>query len=266
MDFSGKVALVTGGANGIGEATVRAFAKLGAAVAIVDVDLDAAQSVASSVESAGGKAIAIGADVTKAADVENYVRTTVGSFGRIDCFFNNAGIEGRIAPIVEFDMDIFDQVMAVNVRGVFLGLRYVIPVMLEQGTGSIINTASVAGMVGSPGMSAYVASKHAVMGLTKTAAGEVSGRGVRVNAVCPGPIDTRMVRDIAAQISPNNPDSVQAGYEASIPQGRYGRAEEVANVVLFLASDLASNVTGTQMPIDGGRTASPRAITENIDD
>ena len=152
MDFSGKVALVTGGANGIGEATVRAFAKLGATVAIVDVDLDAAQSVASSVESAGGTAIAIGADVTKAADVENYVRTTVGSFGRIDCFFNNAGIEGRIAPIVEFDMDVFDQVMAVNVRGVFLGLRHVIPVMLEQGTGSIINTASVAGMVGSPGM------------------------------------------------------------------------------------------------------------------
>ena len=262
MDFNEKIALITGGGNGIGRATALGFAERGAkAVVVVDRDGDAARATADMVRQQGSEALDVTADVTSAAEVRDYVKTTLDQYRRIDCFFNNAGIEGKVAPTAEYEEDVFDAVMSVNVKGVFLGLRHVLPVMLEQGSGSVVNTASVAGLVGSPGMPAYVASKHAVIGLTKTAAGEVSSQGVRVNAVCPGPIDTRMVRDIAVQVNPDNPASVQQNYEASIPIGRYGIAEEVANTVLFLSSDLASNITGAQYVVDGGRTASPKGVT-----
>ncbi|MEM7405922.1 MAG: SDR family NAD(P)-dependent oxidoreductase [Pseudomonadota bacterium] len=264
MNFDDKVALVTGGGNGIGEATALGFAAGGARVVVVDVDIGSAERTAATIRGNGGTALVLQADVSDAAQVAGYVGAATEAFGRIDCFFNNAGIEGKVAPIAEYDEAEFDRVLSVNVKGVFLGLRHVLPVMLTQRSGAVVNTASIAGMVGTPGMPAYVASKHAVMGLTKVAAGEVSGAGVRVNAVCPGPIDTRMVQDLALQVSPNNPESVQQGYEASIPLGRYGTAQEVANVVLFLCSDLAGNVTGAQYPVDGGRTASPRAITANV--
>ena len=155
----------------------------------------------------------------------------------------------------------FDQVMGVNVKGVFLGLRHVLPVMLAQKSGAVVNTASVAGLVGTPGMSAYVASKHAVIGLTKSAAGEVARDGVRVNAVCPGPIDTRMIHAIEAQINPANPAASASATRRRCRSGRYGTAEEVANIVLFLCSDLASNITGAQYVVDGGRTAIGGAIT-----
>ena len=151
--------------------------------------------------------------------------------------------------------------IGVNVKGVFLGLRHVLPVMLKQKSGAIVNTASVAGLVGTPGISAYVASKHAVIGLTKTAAGEVAREGVRVNAICPGPIDTRMIHSLEAQINPADPASVARRYQATLPLGRYGTPEEIANVVLFLCSDLASNITGAQYVIDGGRTAIGGAVT-----
>src|SRR6201996_3133908 len=154
--------------------------------------------------------------------------------------------------------------MAVNVKGVFLGLRHVLPVMLRQQHGAIVNTASVAGLVASPGMPAYVASKHAVIGLTKTAAGEVARSGVRVNAVCPGPIDTRMIHSLETMLSPDDPASVGARYQQNIPIGRYGTAEEVANLVQFLCSDLASNITGAQYVVDGGRTAIGGAVTNNL--
>ena len=153
--------------------------------------------------------------------------------------------------------------MAVNTKGVFLGLRHVLPVMIAQGGGAVVNTASVAGLSPSIGMVAYVASKHAVLGITKVAAGEVGANNIRINAVCPGPIETRMTRDIARQVSPNNPDSVAERYAASIPLGRYGTAEEVANVVLFLCSDLASNVTGTQYVVDGGRLVAAAGVSSN---
>ncbi|RAI58729.1 SDR family NAD(P)-dependent oxidoreductase [Roseicella frigidaeris] len=260
MDFSGKVALVTGGANGIGAATVRGFVARGARVAIVDRDAEAGAALAAEF---GQAAIFRQADVTRGADVAAYVQATLDAFGAIDCFHNNAGIEGKVAPTAEYEEAIFDAVMGVNVKGVFLGLRHVLPVMIRQERGAVVNTASIAGLVGTAGMPAYVASKHAVIGLTKVAAGEVGRLGIRVNAICPGPIDTRMVRDIAKQVSPNRPEAVEEGYAAGLPLRRYGRAEEVANLVLFLCSDLASNITGAQYVVDGGRTAVPVGISQN---
>jgi NAD(P)-dependent dehydrogenase (short-subunit alcohol dehydrogenase family) len=147
------------------------------------------------------------------------------------------------------------------VKGVFLGLKHVLPEMIRQGGGAIVNTASVAGLVGTPGMPAYVASKHAVIGLTKTAAGEVARQGIRVNAVCPGPVDTRMIHSLEAQLSPGDPAGVNQRYQASLPTGRYSTPEEIANMVLFLCSDLASNTTGGQFVVDGGRTSTGGAVT-----
>ncbi|MDO9712102.1 SDR family NAD(P)-dependent oxidoreductase [Paracraurococcus lichenis] len=259
MDFTGKAAIVTGGANGIGAAVARGFVQRGGRVCIVDRDADAGEALAAEL---GKSAIFRAADVTRAGEVQAYVQATLEAFGTVDAFHNNAGIEGKVAPTAEYEEAVYDAVMGVNVKGVFLGLRHVLPVMLRQGRGAVVNTASIAGLVGTPGMSAYVASKHAVIGLTKVAAGEVGPQGVRVNAVCPGPIDTRMVQDIAKQVSPNNPGGVEERYAAGIPLRRYGRAEEVANLVLFLLSDLAGNITGAHYVVDGGRTASPAGISQ----
>ena len=261
MDFTGKVALITGAGNGIGRAAALAFATRGAKVVVVDRDAQGAERTAATIRQQGGDAQFHVADVTKSAEVHGYVNAATKAYGRIDCFFNNAGIEGKLAAIVDMDEAAFDQVLGVNVKGVFLGLKAVLPVMLAQKSGAVVNTASVAGLVGTPGMSAYVASKHAVIGLTKSAAGEVARDGVRVNAVCPGPIDTRMIHAIEAQIDPANPAAVGERYHAALPLGRYGTAEEVANVVLFLCSDLASNISGAQYVIDGGRTSIGGAIT-----
>ena len=261
MDFAGKVAVITGAGNGIGRQAALSFAGRGAKVVAVDRDGAAAEATAGSIRQQGGEARAVIADVTRPADVEGYVKAALDAYGRIDCFFNNAGIVGKVAPIAAQDVATFDEVIAVNVRGVFLGLRSVLPVMVAQGSGAVVNTASVAALVGTPGMSAYVASKHAVIGLTKAAAGEVARQGVRVNAVCPGPIDTDMIHSIEAQIDPSDPGAVSRRYQAGLPSGRYGTAEEVANVVLFLCSDLAANVSGAQYVIDGGRTAVGGSLT-----
>ena len=263
MDFSGKVAVVTGGGNGIGRATALGFARGGARVVVVDRDTVGGAETVAEIRAAGGAAIFTPADVTKSADVAAYVRLALDTFGRIDCFHNNAGIEGKIAHTADYAEDDYDAVMSVNAKGVFLGMRHVLPVMIAQGGGAVVNTASVAGLAPSAGMVAYVASKHAVLGMTKVAAAEVGRNNIRVNAVCPGPIATRMTRDIARQVSPNNPDAVEARYSSSIPLGRYGTAEEVANVVLFLCSDLASNVTGTQYVVDGGRLSGAAGVTSN---
>jgi NAD(P)-dependent dehydrogenase (short-subunit alcohol dehydrogenase family) len=264
MDFTGKVALVTGGGNGIGRAACVAFARHGAKVVAVDRDGAAAEATAGIVRQNGGEAIAVTADVTRSAEVQAYVKATVDTFGRIDCFFNNAGIEGKVMPIAEYDEAVFDAVIGVNVKGVFLGLRHVLPQMIGQKSGAIVNTASVAGLVGTPGMPAYVASKHAVLGLTKTAAGEVARQGIRVNAVCPGPVDTRMIHALEQQLSPGDPAAMSARYQSTMPTGRYTTVEEIANMVLFLCSDLASNTTGGQFVVDGGRTATGGAVTNLV--
>ena len=264
MDFTGKVVVITGAAGGIGQATARAFAKAGARLVLVDRDAAAGAEIADAIRRQEVDTRFVAADVTRSADVQAYVRAALDAYGRIDCFFNNAGIEGKVAPTAEHDEAAFDAVIAVNVKGVFLGLRHVLPVMLRQKAGAVVNTASVAGLVGTPGMPAYVASKHAVIGLTKAAAGEVARQGVRVNAVCPGPVDTRMIHSLEAQLDPGNPAAVGERYQAGIPSGRYTTPEEIANVVLFLCSDLAGNVNGAQWVVDGARTAVGGAVTTMV--
>ncbi|MBV9784010.1 MAG: glucose 1-dehydrogenase [Acidisphaera sp.] len=255
MEFSGKVALITGGANGIGRAAGLGFAQRGARVVLVDRDAQAGEAAAGVIRQQGGEAHFVAADVTRSGEVAAYVQAALDACGAIDCFFNNAGIEGAVTPTAEYEEAMFDAVIGVNLKGVFLGLRHVLPVMLRQGSGAVVNTASVAGLVGTPGMPAYAASKHAVIGLTKVAAGEVARHGVRVNAVCPGPVDTRMIHALEAQLDPADPAGVGRRYQAALPSGRYSTPEDVANLVLFLCSDLASNITGAQYVVDGGRTA-----------
>lgn len=264
MDFTGKVALVTGGGNGIGRAACAAFARHGAKVVVVDRDGAAAEATAGIVRQNGGEAIAVTADVTKSADVKAYVKATLDKYGRIDCFFNNAGIEGKVAHTADYDEAMFDQVINVNVKGVFLGLRHVLPEMIKQKSGAVVNTASVAGLTATPGMPAYVASKHAVLGLTKASAGEVARQGIRINAVCPGPVDTRMIHSLEQQLSPDDPAKVERAYKGALPTGRYSTADEIANMVVFLCSDLASNTTGGQFVVDGGRSATGGAVTNSV--
>jgi len=194
-------------------------------------------------------------------------RNTIGLAGRLSTRLqpnhptdDSRGIAASLLDGLLFGVG--DAVIGVNVKGVFLGLRHVLPVMLQQKRGAIVNTASVAGLVATPGMPAYVASKHAVIGLTKTAAGEVARQGIRVNAVCPGPVDTRMIHSLEAQLNPSDPASISRRYQSAIPMGRYVNPEEIANTVLFLCSDLASAITGAQYVIDGGRTATGGAVTQ----
>jgi NAD(P)-dependent dehydrogenase (short-subunit alcohol dehydrogenase family) len=264
MEFDGKVALITGAGNGIGRATALAFAKGGARIVAVDRDAAAGEATAGVIRQQGGDARFVAADVTRSAEVAAYVKAALDAYGKIDCFFNNAGIEGAWAHTADYDEAQFDAVINVNVKGVFLGLRHVLPVMLQQKAGAIVNTASVAGLVATPGMPAYVASKHAVIGLTKTASGEVARHGIRVNAVCPGPVDTRMIHSLESMLNPADPASVGRRYQSAIPMGRYVQPEEIAATVLFLCSDAASAITGAQYVVDGGRTATGGAVTQAL--
>jgi NAD(P)-dependent dehydrogenase (short-subunit alcohol dehydrogenase family) len=252
--LDGRVAVVTGAAGVIGSATVRLLAERGARIVVVDrkgADLDSAIKALP----ASAQALAVTADVTDEDDVKDYVGKAVGKFGTIDAFYNNAGVEGEIKPITDYPLESFRRVLDVNVIGVFLGMKHVLPVMLKQNKGSIINTASIAGLLGSPHIAVYSASKHAVIGLTKSAAWECTGTGVRVNCVCPGLIDSRMLSAIFQGRSGGNaPPPVEKMVER-IPARRLGLASEVASIVAFLASDEASYVSGSAYTVDGGRTA-----------
>lgn len=248
--FAGKVALVTGGGAGIGRATALAFAQTGARVAIVDIVEEAGREVVSAITAAGGEAMFIRADVVNAAEVEAMVARTVEAYGKIDCAFNNAGIEEEHMRLADCSEATFDRIMAINVKGVWLALKYELAAMLRSGGGAIVNTASVAGLVAAPKMAAYCASKHAVLGLTKSAAIEYARKNIRVNAVCPGVIRTPMY-ERALQVDPKGTAQVAQMH----PIGRVGEPEEVAAVVLWLCSDAAGFVTGHAHTVDGGLTA-----------
>ena len=252
-DMTGKVALITGAAGAIGLATASLMAARGATIAAVDLKgADFAPLHAAIPDAA--RLLVLKADVTDEASYAAAVAATIKAFGKIDIFFNNAGIEGPSAPIPDFPTDGFRKVMEVNVLGIFLGLKLVIPEMVKAGHGSIINSSSVAGLTGSPGLCAYTASKHAVLGLTRTAAMECGGKGVRVNCINPGPIDSRMMASIEKGLGAKAAE-IHDAFAATIPMQRYGTPEEVAGLVAFLASDDAGYINGGAYTVDGGLTA-----------
>lgn len=247
-----KVAIITGAAGGIGIAAAELFLKEGAKVALVDLSEDALNEAVESLNNPDN-ILAITADVTKEADVKNYVAKTKDTFGRVDILFNNAGITGKPTDLMDIKLEDFENVLAINTTGVFLGLKHVLPLMTKQGSGSVINTSSVDGLRGSPGLSPYSASKHAVVGLTKTAALEVAEHGVRVNSIHPSPVDTTMMEGVEA--GQEDAAGARKNFEATIPLGRYADAEHIAQLVLFLASDDSEFITGSQYRVDGGMGA-----------
>ncbi len=245
--FNNKVALVTGGSFGIGRATAIAFAKRGAKVVVVDWLEDKDGDTIKGIKAEGSEALFIKCDVSKASDVKAMIDQTISMFGRIDFAFNNAGIEGIMGQTHECTEENWDKTIGVNLKGIWLCMKHQIAIMQKQSKGVIINCASVAGLIGFPGLPAYVASKHAVAGLTKTAALENAKLNIRINAVCPGVIKTPMIDRLTG-----NEKSIEKNYESMEPVGRMGQPEEVAEVVVWLCSDAASFVTGVIMPVDGG--------------
>ena len=249
--LAGKVALITGGASGIGRAAALAFAREGARLIVADMHEEGAQQTAHMITENGGEAMALQVDVTRAAAVEAMIAEAVDAYGRLDCAHNNAGILGApFMRITEYTEDEWDRIIDVNMKGVWLCMKYEIPHMMQQGGGAIVNTASAAGLIGSAAFPIYDASKHGVVGLTKSAALQYAKRGIRVNAVCPGVIETPMV---AAGIEAN--PRFEQGAIAANPSGRLGHPEEVAEAVAWLCSDAASFVTGHAMSVDGGLLA-----------
>ena len=260
--LEGKVALITGATGGIGGAAARLFAEEGARVALVDLDETALRETVRSIGE--DKASYTVADVTQPDQTEAYVNEAVNRWGGIDAFLANAGIEGTLSSIPDYPIDMFDRVMAVNVRGVWLGIKYVVPVMQQRGGGSIVITSSTAGIGGTADMSAYTTSKHAVIGLMRTAAIEGAPSGIRVNTVNPSPIETRMMRSIEEmRVAALDDTSVtvelaKQSFADRIPLQRYGEPTEVARLMLFLASDDSSFCTGGVYMVDGGRSAGSR--------
>lgn len=249
-NFADKVVLITGAGNGIGRATALAFAQQGASVVVADINRADGEETAAMITQAGGIAMFMLCDVTKDQDVQSMVEGTVETYGKLDIAFNNAGIEIEQSKLADGDEATYDKIMDVNVKGVWRCMKYQIPALLKQSTSAIVNTASIAGLGAAPKMSIYSASKHAVIGLTKSAAVEYGKKGLRVNAICPAVIDTEMFR----RATQNDPQKEQ--YVKSLhPVGRIGQPDEVAAAVLYLCSDLAGFTTGVALPIDGGATS-----------
>lgn len=243
-----KSAIITGGAGSIGKTTAKLFLAEGAKVMLVDLE---EKSLKDAVQELGNKNVSYCvADVTKSSDVEHYAAEAAKLFTKVDIFFNNAGIEGVVKPVTEYPEETFDAVIAVNVKGVWLGNKYVVPQMNDGG--SIIMSSSVAGLAGSPNISAYGASKHAIVGLMRNLALEVAPRKIRVNTINPSPVDNRMMRSLEEGFAPGHGAEAKKGFEQNIPLGRYANPDEIAKLVLFLASDDSQFITGTTQVIDGG--------------
>ncbi|NHZ41199.1 SDR family oxidoreductase [Massilia aquatica] len=248
--FEGKVVLVTGAAGGIGRAAAVAFGRAGACVVVADTSVDGGHATAAMIVENGGKALFVQCNVTRAAEVEALVDKTVAYYGKLDCAFNNAGIEEEHLPLADADEALFDRIMNVNVKGTWLCMKYEIRQMLKQGSGSIVNTASVAGLVGAPTQPIYAASKHAVVGMTKTAAAEYAREGIRINSVCPGVVNTPMMGR-ALEREPLREKKLRNVH----PMGRFAEPVEIANAAMWLCSEQSSFVTGHQLAVDGGLTA-----------
>ncbi len=248
--FEGRVALVTGGGSGIGRVTSVAFAREGAKVAVDDINVEGGEETVRMIKNAGGEAIFVKADVSIAAEVEAMVQKTIDTYGRLDCAYNNAGVGEALKRVHKTSEDNWDRVMATNLKGVYLCMKYEIPHMLKQGKGAIVNTSSLAGLKGLTGQAAYVASKHGVVGLTRSAAIEYATLGIRINCICPGVINTPL-------IAPNMKDRphVEKTYVDMEPIGRLGKPEEIASAVLWLCSDEASFAVGSIFSVDGGVVA-----------
>jgi NAD(P)-dependent dehydrogenase (short-subunit alcohol dehydrogenase family) len=247
FDFSGKVALVTGGSRGIGRATALLFAQSGAKVVIGDIDPTGSETV-ETIKCNGGEAVFVKTDVSDEGEVKNLIATALKIYGGLHCAFNNAGVLPPTLTLAEMDASTFDNTLAVDLKGVFLCMKHEIAHMLQSGGGAIVNNASIAGLIAEPGISAYVAAKHGVIGLSKAAAVEYAGQGIRINALAPGLVNTAMTK--AWFDDPN----MNAHFLANTPIGRVSQPEEIANVVLFLCSDFASFAVGQTFVIDGGYT------------
>ncbi|GAL66776.1 SDR family NAD(P)-dependent oxidoreductase [Jejuia pallidilutea] len=249
-----KTAIITGGSGSIGKTTAAKFLEQGANVVLVDLNQEALEEAQKELN-AGDRVIIVKADVTSADDTKNFVQKALDAYGKIDIVFANAGIEGKVAPIIDFDDKVFDTVMAVNIKGVYLSIKHSIAALRDAGGGSIIISSSVTGLQGVPNAVAYSTSKHATVGLTKSAAMDLAKYKIRVNCINPSPVDNRMMQSLEEGFAPGDAEAAHARLTSQIPLGRYAEPHEVADLVLFLASDESKFITGTTNPIDGGMLA-----------